>query len=68
MIEKDHWYKVNERSRTYIFPDGSSTCVHGVTAIRVSQNHTHFLQTDGGNNHIIRNTWNHIVIDGDFID
>lgn len=66
MINKDRWYAVKEKSRTYHFSDGTFT-IKNVKAIRVSRSHTHFLKASG-KNVIIRNNWRAVEIDGRFID
>lgn len=65
-LEKDKWYEVIEDERIYFFPDTSTITVKNIRRMRVSPNHTHFIEDKDGTKYIIRNTWNAIKIGGDW--
>ncbi len=54
-----------ENSRTYLFPDGETVTVDGVTSIAVSESGTHRLNDEDGDKWIITTGWLAILIDAD---
>lgn len=68
MINKNEWHEVEESSRTYTFPGGEKLTFDDVQRVRVSNSHTHFLESLRGIKHIVRNTWLALEIDGKWID
>jgi hypothetical protein len=54
-----------ERSRTYIYADGTTFRVDNVTHVKVSAGGNHRLKTAGGHLHIVVPGWRAITIDAD---
>ena len=61
-ITKDKWTKVNERSRTYHFPNGATTSVDCTAWLWVSNSGTHYIKDSYGKIHIINKSWVRITI------
>jgi hypothetical protein len=71
MINKDEWYRVNEKKRVYLF-----ATEHGMVEVkfddvryfRCSPGGTHFLQDKDGTKYIMQKGWLSIEIEGEWID
>ena len=62
VIAKDRWTKVNERNRTYHFPNGATTSVDCTSWLWVSNSGTHYIKDSCGKIHIINKAWVRITI------
>ena len=62
VIDKDKWTKVNERNRTYHFPNGATTSVDCTAWLWVSNSGTHYIKDSYGKIHIINKSWVRITI------
>lgn len=62
IVEKGVWYFIQEEGRTYTMADGTCLTVLDGRRLRVSDRDTHYIEDRQGDLHIIRNTWNHIII------
>ena len=62
VIDKDKWTKVNERNRTYHFPNGATTSVDCTSWLWVSNSGTHYIKDSYGKIHIINKSWVRITI------
>jgi len=67
-IKRNTWYAVDEVSRVYTFPGKELLRFDDVTRVKVSDNHTHYLELGNGENVIVKNTWLAVQIDGIWID
>lgn len=61
-VVPNEWYMIQEDERTYTMESGGIVTVFNGRKLRVSDRDTHYIEDSGGDLHIIRNTWNHIVI------
>lgn len=59
----DEFKAVNEKSRTYIYPDGQEIKLQNIVAVRVSESGNHRLNTADGMKHIIVPGWRHLLLD-----
>ena len=62
VIDKDKWTKVNERNRTYHFPNGATTSVDCTAWLWVSNSGTHYIKDSYGKIHVINKAWVRITI------
>ena len=62
VITKDRWTKVNERNRTYHFPNGATTSVDCTAWLWVSNSGTHYIKDSYGKIHIINKSWIRVTI------
>ena len=62
IIDKDKWTKVNERNRTYHFPNGATTSVDCTAWLWVSNSGTHYIKDSYGKIHIINKSWIRVTI------
>ena len=62
VIDKDKWTKVNERNRTYHFPNGATTSVDCTAWLWVSNSGTHYIKDSYGKIHIINKSWIRVTI------
>ena len=71
MIQKDDWYRVTERKRTYLFATEHGPCevsFDDVIWFRCSPGGTHFFEDKKGQKYIMQKGWLSIQIDGEWID
>lgn len=61
-IGKDKWAKVNERNRTYHFPNGATTSVDCAAWLWGTNSGTHYIKDSYGKIHIINKSWVRITI------
>lgn len=54
-----------ERRRVYVFPNNEIVLLENVTALAVSENGTHYVETEDGEHHVINKGWLEIDLDID---
>ena len=65
-MDKNTWYDVDEKDRTYIYPDSDSALsFKNVTRLRVSESHFHYLEYGDAKKAIVAPGWVAVVIDAD---
>jgi len=66
-IERNTWYDVIERSRTYFYKNNRKLTILNVARFKVSETGRHYLEKKNGQSFVMQKGWLGIKIDGELV-